>query len=60
MVQGAHFYQNPEKQRWAKRWLWRRENLNLPDLALKVGIGLIIGLILALGSAIAVDYLGLK
>jgi hypothetical protein len=33
--------------------------LNLPDLALKVGIGLIIGLILALGSAIAVDYLGL-
>jgi hypothetical protein len=54
MVQGSHFYQNPDKQRWAERWLWRRENL--PDLALKLGSGLIV----ALGSAIAIYYLGLK
>jgi anti-sigma-K factor RskA len=27
MVERTMFYQNPRKQRWAKRYLWRHENL---------------------------------
>jgi hypothetical protein len=26
MVKGSHFYATPGKQRWAERWLWRREH----------------------------------
>ena len=26
MVNGSHFYATPGKQRWAERWLWRREH----------------------------------
>jgi hypothetical protein len=37
MVRGSHFYATQGKQRWAERWLWRRENA----LALAgTGIGL--------------------
>jgi len=42
MVQGAHFSQNPAKQRWMSWWLWRREHLwgNPVGLA-----GLVVGIV---------------
>jgi hypothetical protein len=43
MVRGSHFYAIPEKQRWAERWLWRREHAD------KITI---IGLVIGLGSLI--------
>jgi anti-sigma-K factor RskA len=46
MVERSLFYQNPKKQRWAKRYLWRQENLWRVDRAL-------IAILIALAGAIA-------
>jgi hypothetical protein len=41
MVDSSAFYQTPGKQRWAERWVWRREHrLQLATLAIGV-LGLI-------------------
>jgi anti-sigma-K factor RskA len=45
-VERLLFYQNPRKQRWAKRYLWRQENLWRVDRVL-------IGILIALAGTIA-------
>jgi len=51
MVRRSHFYATPGKQRWAERWLWRREHA----LAL---IGTIIAAIAAVIAAIGLYLKG--
>jgi hypothetical protein len=39
MVRQSAFYETPGKQRWAERWLWRREHLYNNPVAL---VGLVV------------------
>jgi hypothetical protein len=47
MVRGSHFYATSGKQRWAERWLWRREHADKIIMAV-IGLGSLIVAAIAL------------